>query len=347
MTDMHSDISYDQKTILITGGTGSFGETMIRHLLATDVERIRVLSRDESKQHYMRLAFDDSRLEFHIGDVRDRRSTERAVDGAHLIFHAAALKQVPSCEFFPVQAVLTNVLGSANLIDAAQDYGSESVVMLSTDKAVLPVNAMGMTKALMEKVAQAGSRGDGGTTTVCTTRYGNVLYSRGSVVPLFVDQIKRGISLTVTDPTMTRFLMPLSQCVELVEFAFFNAEPGDTFVRKAAAATIGDLAAATNELFGSPVASKVIGVRHGEKLYETLATADELGRASDMGDYYRVAMDSRDLNYAGYFEEGNTDHDFVGDYDSHAVDVLSVDGIKELLESVPEFKAELDAWTTR
>lgn len=339
-------VDYTGRTILITGGTGSFGGTMVRHLLETGVEAIRIFSRDEAKQHYMRVEFDDPRLQFYIGDVRDERSVRAAVDGCDLVFHAAALKQVPSCEFFPVQAVMTNVLGSANLVEAAKASGVESLVCLSTDKAVMPVNAMGMTKALMEKVAQAGSR-SAGKTTVCSTRYGNVLYSRGSVVPLFVDQIKQGLPLTITNPAMTRFLMPLHHCVDLVEFAFFNANQGDVFVRKAASSTIGNLAEATSRLFGSTNATKVIGVRHGEKLHETLASADELQRATDMGDYYRVAMDSRDLNYAEYFEKGDPGRNFEGDYDSHTTDLLSVEEIMALLESLPEVKAELDAWSRR
>ena len=340
------DVDYSGHTVLITGGTGSFGNTMVKHLLDSEVEAIRIFSRDETKQHSMRVAFDDPRLEFHLGDVRDERSVQSVVDGSDLVFHAAALKQVPSCEFFPVQAVMTNVLGSANVVDAAKRSGVKSMVCLSTDKAVMPVNAMGMTKALMEKVAEAGSRSVS-STTVCSTRYGNVLYSRGSVVPLFVDQIKRGLAPTVTNPAMTRFLMPLARCVDLVEFAFFNANPGDVFVQKAAASTIGDLAEATSRLFGNTLGTKVIGVRHGEKLFETLASAAELQRGTDMGDYYRIAMDSRDMNYAEYFEKGDPDHNFEGDYDSHTSERLSVEEIMALLESLPQVKEELDAWSRR
>jgi UDP-glucose 4-epimerase len=291
----------------------------------------------------MRVAFDDPRLSFFIGDVRDRRSVEQATRGAHLVFHAAALKQVPSCEFFPLQAVQTNIVGSANVIDSAVEAGVSSVVCLSTDKAVLPLNAMGMTKALMEKVCQAAARASDGATVVSTVRYGNVLCSRGSVIPLFIDQIFRGQALTVTDPEMTRFLMPLSQAVDLVEFAFSNAQPGDTFVRKAPAARIGDLAQAVNELFGEPTAIKEIGVRHGEKLYETLATIEELQRGEDLGDYWRIAMDSRDLNYSDYFEHG-TPHDVTEDYHSHNTERLDVEGIKNLLMTLDEVREPLARW---
>ena len=332
---------------MVTGGTGSFGKTVARHLLDRDVEEVRVLSRDEAKQHDMRVLFDDPRLNFYVGDVRNAQSVSRATRGVDMVFHAAALKQVPSCEFFPLEAVLTNVLGSQNVVEAAEQNGVGSVVCLSTDKAVMPVNAMGMTKALMEKVAQAAARTVGNETTVSTVRYGNVLYSRGSVVPLFVDKIFRGEPLTITNPDMTRFLMPLSQAVDLVEFAFFNAEPGDTFIRKAASATIGDLATAVNELFGSPVATKLIGTRHGEKLYETLATVEELNQAEDMGDYWRLRMDSRDLNYADYFEVGTTDAPPTEDYHSHNTEVLDVEGVKELLLALPEIRADLDRWAAQ
>ncbi|MEE9415064.1 MAG: polysaccharide biosynthesis protein [Acidimicrobiales bacterium] len=335
---------YGGKRVLITGGTGSFGQTMVRYLLEHDVAEVRILSRDEAKQHYMRIDFDDPRLQFHVGDVRDERSVQRSVEAIDLVFHAAALKQVPSCEFFPMQAVMTNIIGSANVIDSAQSAGVSSVVCLSTDKAVMPVNAMGMTKALMEKVAEAAARASSAKTIVSTVRYGNVLYSRGSVVPLFIDQIKSGEVITVTDPEMTRFLMPLSQCVDLVEFAFFNAEPGDTFIRKAYGATIGDLADGVNGLFGDPSALKVIGSRHGEKLFETLATADELRRAEDMGNYFRLPMDSRDLNYAEYFEIGDPEKSLAEDYNSHNTERLDVEGVRELLLTLPQVRAELDGW---
>ena len=341
---MNKNADYTDKRVLVTGGTGSFGKTVARHLLDRGVEEVRVLSRDEAKQHDMRVLFDEPRLNFYVGDVRNSRSVERASAGVDMVFHAAALKQVPSCEFFPLEAVLTNVLGSQNVVEAAQKNGVGSVVCLSTDKAVMPVNAMGMTKALMEKVAQAAARSSIGNTTVSTVRYGNVLYSRGSVVPLFVDKIFRGEPLTITNPDMTRFLMPLSDAVDLVEFAFFNAEPGDTFIRKAAAATIGDLATAINELFGNPVETKIIGTRHGEKLYETLATVEELNQAEDMGDYWRLHMDSRDLNYADYFEVGTTDVKPTEDYHSHNTELLDIEGVKKLLLALPEIQDDLERW---
>ncbi|MGH1489470.1 MAG: polysaccharide biosynthesis protein [Acidimicrobiales bacterium] len=343
MTTTEAD--YAGKRVLVTGGTGSFGKTVTRHLLDRDVTEVRILSRDEAKQHDMRVLFDDPRLNFFVGDVRNSRSVDRAARGVDMIFHAAALKQVPSCEFFPLEAVLTNVLGSQNVVEAAEKNEVGSVVFLSTDKAVLPVNAMGMSKALMEKVAQAAARAQSAGTIVSTVRYGNVLYSRGSVVPLFVDKIFRGEPLTITDPDMTRFLMPLSQAVDLVEFAFFNAEAGDTFIRKAAAATIGDLATAVNELFGSPVATKIIGVRHGEKTYETLATAEELRGAQDMGDYWRLRMDSRDLNYADYFEVGKSTEPIDEDYHSHNTELLDIEGVKKLLLGLPEIQADLERWS--
>jgi len=337
---------YSNRTVLVTGGTGSFGKTIARHLLDRGVQEMRVLSRDEAKQHDMRVAFDDPRLSFHVGDIRDLRSVQQAMRGADLVFHAAALKQVPSCEFFPLQAVQTNILGSANVIDAGFEAGVDSIVCLSTDKAVLPLNAMGMTKALMEKVCQSAARANDGDTTVSTFRYGNVLCSRGSVIPLFIDQIFRGLPLTITNPEMTRFLMPLGEAVDLVEFAFANANPGDTFVRKAAAAGIGDLAQAVNELFGSPAPIKGIGVRHGEKLYETLATIEELQRGEDLGDYWRIAMDSRDLNYSDYFEQGS-ELELSEDYHSHNTEQLDVQQIKDLLLTLDEVREPLARWEAR
>lgn len=336
---------YSKQTVLVTGGTGSFGKTISRHLLERGVRELRVLSRDETKQHEMRVGFGDKRLVFHLGDIRDQRSVRGAMAGVDLVFHAAALKQVPSCEFFPLQAVQTNVLGSANVIDAATEAGVRSVVCLSTDKAVGPVNAMGMTKALMEKVCQSNARITGSDTVVSTVRYGNVLCSRGSVIPLFIDQIFRGKPLTITDPAMTRFLMPLSQAVDLVEFAFENAQPGDTFVRKAPAASVSDLATAVNELFGSPANLELIGVRHGEKLYETLATKDELHRGEDLGDYWRIAMDSRDLNYSDYFDQGVTSAE--SDYHSHNTRQLDVEEIKQLLLTLDEVREPLEQWRAR
>lgn len=337
-------VDYTGRSLLITGGTGSFGTTMAHRALSAGAARVRILSRDEAKQHAMRVDFGDPRLEFHLGDVRDPASVERATRNVDLVFHAAALKQVPSCEFFPLQAVMTNVLGSGNVLESARRNGVDSVVCLSTDKAVMPVNAMGMTKALMEKVAQAAARAADAATTVSIVRYGNVVFSRGSVVPLFIEQITSGQPVTVTEPTMTRFLMPLADCVDLVEFAFQNAQPGDIFIRKAPAATIGDLAQAVVDLFDSSATIKVIGIRHGEKWYETLATAAELDRADDLGTYYRVPMDSRDLNYADYFEIGEPDLELSGDYHSHAVTRMSVDGVRELLLTIPEVRDALTAW---
>lgn len=341
------DGDYSGRRVLITGGTGSFGRAVARHLLDRGVEEVRIISRDEAKQHDMRVSFDDPRLNFYVGDIRNSRSVDRAAAGVDLIFHAAALKQVPSCEFFPLEAVLTNVLGSQNVIEAAQKNDVGSVVCLSTDKAVMPVNSMGLTKALMEKVAQAAARDSSASTIVSTVRYGNVLYSRGSVVPLFVDKIFRGQPLPITDPEMTRFLMPLEQAVDLVETAASRAESGDTFICKAAAATIGDLATAVNELFGSPVTTKVIGVRHGEKMYETLATVEELRSAEDIGDYWRLRLDSRALNYADYYEVGTTDYGDLEDYHSSNTQLLDVKGVKELLLTVPEIRADLDRWASQ
>ncbi len=336
------------KHVLITGGTGSFGHKMTRRLVDGECASIRILSRDEAKQHHMRLDFSDARLEFHIGDVRDRRSVDHAMQGIDLVFHAAALKQVPSCEFFPIQAVMTNVMGSANVIDSAQEHAVDTVVCLSTDKAVMPINAMGMSKALMEKVAQASARSANSETTVCSVRYGNVMYSRGSVIPLFVQQIRDGAPLTVTDPAMTRFLLPLEVAVELVEYAFTHAEPGDTFIRKAPASTMSDLAFATREVFGVDNPITEIGVRHGEKLFETLATQEELRHAEDLGDYWRIRMDTRGLNYDSYFDKGDVvDLESLSDYHSHNTDRLDVEGTMALLLALPEIQRDLDQWRSR
>ena len=338
--------TYEDKTVLITGGTGSFGKKMGRRLLDRGVGKVIIFSRDEAKQHFMRVEFADPRLEFHIGDVRDRQSVDHAMGGVDMIFHAAALKQVPSCEFFPLQAVWTNVIGSANVIESAQARGVKSVVCLSTDKAVMPVNAMGMSKALMEKVAQASAKRSPDTTVVSSVRYGNVLYSRGSVVPLFVDQIMYKRPLTITNPDMTRFLMPLEVAVDLVEHAFNNAEPGDTFIRKAPASTVADLAEAVRQLMDaedSPVQN--IGVRHGEKLYETLATIEELRHAEDMGDYWRLQMDDRGLDYDQYFSEGEEqDLTSAEDYHSHNTERLDVQGTKDLLLELPEMHQAIAEW---
>lgn len=329
----------DQSTVLVTGGTGSFGSTMVRRLLGTDVREVRVLSRDELKQHEMREALGDSRVRFYLGDVRDEDSVRRATRGVDFVFHAAALKQVPSCEFFPLEAVRTNVLGSANVIEAANANGVHSVVCLGTDKAAYPVNAMGMSKALMEKVAQAFARNNPtATTTVSTVRYGNVMMSRGSVIPLFVGQARSGRPLTVTDPKMTRFLMSLGDAVHLVEHAFEHARPGDLFIRKAPASTVEDLAVAVSSLLGVDGNLQVIGTRHGEKLYETLATREELARSEDQGDYYRVAVDARDLNYGEYFDQGDLRESEIDDYHSHNTERLGVGQVEDLLRSLPEFR---------
>lgn len=327
-------------TVLVTGGTGSFGYTMVRRLLDSGVGEVRVLSRDELKQHDMRLALGDDRVRFYIGDVRDYESVDRATRGVDYVFHAAALKQVPSCEFFPMEAVKTNVLGSHNVIEASNANGVKSLVCLGTDKAAYPVNAMGISKAMMEKVAQAFARNNPtAKTVVSTVRYGNVMMSRGSVIPLFIEQIRAGKLLTLTDPAMTRFLMSLEEAVLLVEHAFAHAEPGDLFIRKAPASTIEDLALAVGKAMGVEPELKVIGTRHGEKLYETLATREELARATDQGEYYRVSVDGRDLNYGGYFDEGDRRESELDDYHSHNTEQLDVDGVVDRLRGLPSFGA--------
>lgn len=327
-------------TVAITGGTGSFGATMARHLLADGVGAVHVFSRDEAKQHDMRLRFGDPRLRFFLGDVRDAESVAKAFVGADYVFHAAALKQVPSCEFFPQQAVKTNVLGSHHVIEAAAAAGVRSVVCLSTDKAVYPVNAMGMTKALMEKSAQAFARQQPDSpTTISVTRYGNVMYSRGSVIPLFVQQVMSGKPLTITEPTMTRFLMSLEESVDLVRYAFEHAEPGDLFVRKAPASTVQVLARAVAELLGHPDHPiHIIGSRHGEKLHETLLSREEMVKADDHGDYYRVPVDARSMQYEQYFEEGTEAVVAVGDYTSENTQRLDVAATKEMLLTLPEMQ---------
>ncbi|QFU10075.1 UDP-glucose 4-epimerase [Rhodobacteraceae bacterium THAF1] len=330
--------------VLITGGTGSFGKTMLRALLDEGVQEIRILSRDEEKQDALRNDLRDDRVRYYIGDIRDRDAVERAVMGVDSIFHAAALKQVPSCEFFPHEAVRTNIIGSENVIRAAIRAEVGSLVCLSTDKAVFPVNAMGMSKAMMEKAAQAAARdlGDGAATTISCVRYGNVMYSRGSAIPLFVRQIKSGQPITVTEPTMTRFLMPLRDSVSLVRYAFDHANQGDLFIKKAPASTIIDLVEAMKQLFNAPDHPvEVIGWRHAEKLYETLASAQELTQSEDMGDYHRIRMDTRNLNYKAYFSEGDERTHTFEDYHSHNTERLDIDGIKSLLLSLPEIQAEL------
>ncbi|GAB3616255.1 polysaccharide biosynthesis protein [Okibacterium endophyticum] len=336
---------YEGKRVLITGGTGSFGHTVAKKLLATTgVEQIRILSRDEAKQDLMRHEVGDSRVRFYVGDIRDLQSVERAMRDVDFVFHAAALKQVPSCEFFPMEAVRTNVMGSENVIRAADQAGVSSVVCLSTDKAVYPVNAMGMSKAMMEKVAQShGLNNPNAETTVSCVRYGNVMYSRGSVIPLFIRQLKAGKNLTVTNPDMTRFMMSLAHSVDLVEFAFHNADQGDLFIRKAKACTVGDLAQAVINLFQSSAKVEVIGTRHAEKLSEALANREELARAHDMGDYFRIKADKRDLNYNVYFEEGDVKQSRFDDYDSHTVERMDVRDVEELLLTLPEVREELAA----
>ena len=333
--------------ILITGGTGSFGKTMLKDLLDMGAEEVRILSRDEEKQDMLRNTLRSPNVQYFLGDVRDRDSVDRAMAGVKSVFHAAALKQVPSCEFFPLQAVQTNILGSENVINSAISCKVRSIVCLSTDKAVLPINTMGLSKAMMEKIAhaQARSLGPKADTTISMVRYGNVMYSRGSVIPLFINQIKTGRPITVTEPKMTRFLMPLRDSVALVHHAFDHAKQGDLFIRKASAATMGDLVTALLDIFevqDHPV--EEIGWRHAEKLYETLATAQELANSEDMGDYFRIKMDVRDLNYRAYVSTGEYNTALREDYHSHNTTQLDVDGIKALLLSLPEVQSELTAW---
>ncbi len=315
---------------------------MVQHLLDQGYEQIRIFSRDEWKQEDMRVRMAEQRLRFYIGDVRDRASVDAAMEGVDLVFHAAALKQVPSCEFFPMQAVETNIIGSNNVIESAVANKVECVVVLGTDKAVYPVNAMGMTKAVMEKVAQSIARRlDENETRICSVRYGNVMYSRGSVIPLFIRQIKEGNPITVTEPNMSRFMLPLRDSVSLVEFAFKNARQGDIFIKKAPACTIGMLAKALIELFESDVEMKTIGIRHGEKMFEALASVAEMGRSEDMGDFMRISMDERDLNYNRFFTEGEELEPMAGDYDSHTTQQLTLEEVKELLLSIPEIQQDL------
>ena len=323
------------KTLLITGGTGSFGSAVLDKFIRTNhFNEIRIFSRDEKKQDDMRNLYKSDILKFYIGDVRDYNSVDKAMRGVHYVFHAAALKQVPSCEFFPIEATKTNVLGTQNVIDAAEYNKVEKVICLSTDKAAYPINAMGISKALMEKVAVAASR-NCINTTVCLTRYGNVMGSRGSVIPLFLDQIKNNEEITITNPNMTRFLMSLDEAVELVLFAFENGNNGDLFVNKASAGNIEDLAKALKELCDAKNEVRIIGTRHGEKLYETLCTQEEMLKAEDMGKFYRIPADNRDLNYASYFSQGEKDISFVKDYNSHNTEQQNVEGMKKLLLQLP------------
>ncbi len=331
------------KTLLITGGTGSFGNAVLQRFLHTDhFSEIRIFSRDEKKQDDLRKKVNDKKVKFYIGDVRDLNSVESAVKGVDYIFHAAALKQVPSCEFFPLEAVKTNILGTENVLTAAEKYAVNRVVVLSTDKAAYPINAMGMSKALMEKVMVAKSRNLDDTKTIfCGTRYGNVMASRGSVIPLFVDQIKAGKSLTITDPNMTRFMMTLEDAVDLVLYAFEHAIQGDLYVQKAPAATVEVLAQALIELYKSSSSINIIGTRHGEKLYETLVNREDMMKAEDKGDYYRIPADNRDLNYAQYFSEGTPNVDQYDEYHSHNTQRLNVEQMKQLLLKLPLIRKDV------
>lgn len=336
-----SDMQIKDKVLLITGGTGSFGTAVLNRFLHTDHFReIRIFSRDEKKQDDMRNLYKNDKIKYYIGDVRDYYSVEPAIRGVDYIFHAAALKQVPSCEFFPMQAVKTNVEGTSNVIRAASVNKVKKVICLSTDKAAYPINAMGISKAMMEKVAVAESR-NLTDTVVCLTRYGNVMASRGSVIPLFLNQIQKGEAITITDPNMSRFFMSLEDAVDLVLFAFENGNPGDLFVNKAPAGSIGDLAQALIELTGKEVPIKIIGTRHGEKLYETLCTREEMLKAEDMGEFYRIPADNRDLNYAKYFSEGEQDISKIEDYHSHNTEQQGVEGLKKLISKLPLIRKEV------
>lgn len=331
------------KNLLITGGTGSFGNAVLHRFLHTDhFKEIRIFSRDEKKQDDMRTKLKNEKVKFYIGDVRDYRSIEQAMRGVDYVFHAAALKQVPSCEFFPLEAARTNVFGTQNTIDAAVANGVQKMICLSTDKAAYPINAMGISKALMEKVAIAASRNiRDNKTTICLTRYGNVMASRGSVIPLFLNQIKEKMPITITDPNMTRFLMSLEEAVELVLFAFEHGNQGDLFVNKAPAGTIGNLAQALKELCNSDAEVKIIGTRHGEKLYETLCTREEMQKAEDLGEFFRIPADNRDLNYKQYFAEGNVHVSKIEDYHSHNAKQQDVEGMKNLLKKLPLIQREV------
>ena len=323
---------FKDKTLLITGGTGSFGNAVLNRFLDTDIKEIRIFSRDEKKQEDMRIKYKNDKIKFYIGDVRDYRSIDDAMDGVDYIFHAAALKQVPSCEFYPIQAVKTNILGTENVLEAAINHNVKKVIVLSTDKAAYPINAMGMSKAMMEKVAVAKGRDlRPDQTIICRTRYGNVMASRGSVIPLFCNQISEGKPLTITNPDMTRFMMTLEDAVDLVIYAFEHGEQGDLFVQKAPAATIDTLAKAVKELKHSDVPINCIGTRHGEKLYEVLVTKEEMVNAVDMGGYYRIPADNRNLNYQKYVDQGNVDLEKIEDYNSHNTERLDVEGMKKLL----------------
>jgi UDP-glucose 4-epimerase len=335
---------FDDSVLMITGGTGSFGQTVLNRFLDTEVREIRVFSRDEKKQEDLRIALNNEKLRFYIGDVRDPDSLRAAMKGVDYVFHAAALKQVPSCEFYPMEAVKTNVFGTENVLKTATECGVQRVVLLSTDKAVYPINAMGISKAMAEKVMVASARAQrSGETVFCATRYGNVMASRGSVIPLFVSQIRSGKSITVTDPNMTRFLMSLENSVDLVLYAFQHGQQGDIFVQKAPASTVADLAEALKELFDRDTTIKIIGTRHGEKLYESLISREEMAHAQDLENYYRIPADNRDLNYAKYFSEGDQDISLLDDYTSHNTHRLNVEQVKQLLLGLDFIKDELNA----
>lgn len=336
------------KTLLITGGTGSFGNAVLNRFLETDIKEIRIFSRDEKKQDDMRHAYKNDKIKYYIGNVRELQSVREAMHEVDYVFHAAALKQVPSCEFFPMEAVRTNVIGTDNVLTAAISEGVRKVICLSTDKAAYPVNAMGTSKAMMEKVFVAKSRTvDPERTLICGTRYGNVMCSRGSVIPLFIEQIKAGKPLTVTEPKMTRFIMSLEEAVELVLFAYENAQAGDIMVQKAPACTIEVLAQAVKELFHADNEVKTIGIRHGEKMYETLLTNEECARAFDMGDFYRVPADQRDLNYDKYFVEGNQERTKLTEFNSNNTKILDVEGVKAKLLELSYIREEIAAWESR
>ena len=336
---------FKNKTLMITGGTGSFGNAVLRRFLNTGIKEIRIFSRDEKKQEDMRIELNDPKVKFYIGDVRNYDSLKFAMSDVDFIFHAAALKQVPSCEFYPMEAVRTNILGAENVLNAALANNVKKVILLSTDKAVYPINAMGISKAMMEKLMIAkGRAADDGKTILCGTRYGNVMASRGSVIPLFVKQIKEGKSLTVTDPHMTRFLMSLDDAIDLVIYAFQHARQGDIFVQKAPASTIGDLAIALKEIFKADNEIKIIGTRHGEKLYETLLTREELAKAENLGEYYRIVPDDRDMNYNKYFTEGAQKLSSLDDYNSHNTQRLTIEEVKGKLLKLDYIKQELASW---
>ncbi|MFW7374238.1 polysaccharide biosynthesis protein [Vagococcus fluvialis] len=336
---------FKEKTLLITGGTGSFGNAVLDRFLQTDIKEIRIFSRDEKKQDDMRKKYMNEKIKFYIGDVRDVNSIKNAMHGVDYVFHAAALKQVPSCEFFPMEAVKTNIIGTENVVQSAIEAKVKKVICLSTDKAAYPINAMGISKAMMEKVFVSKSRTvDESETLICGTRYGNVMASRGSVIPLFIEQIKSGNPLTVTDPNMTRYLMSLEEAVELVVFAFENAHTGDIMVQKAPASTVGDLAQAIKELFSYDKEIKVIGTRHGEKLYETLLTKEEYIKAEEFDGYYRVPADNRDLNYGKYFEDGSQALTEQQEYNSHNTKILTIPEIKEKLLELEFVRNELESW---